>query len=80
MYPDAISGTEIMEYCLLKIFEGQLRLGGRIIMLECKDIPYLIRLYEQFGFNVLEKDYEDGELLQMLKILEEDEIIESKEI
>lgn len=80
MYPDAISGTEIMEYCLAKIFEGQLRLGGRIIMLECKDIPYLIRLYEQFGFNVLEKDYEDGELLQMLKILEEDEIIESKEI
>jgi len=79
MYPDAISGTEIMEYCLAKILEGQLRLGGRIIMLECKDIPYLICLYEQFGFNMLEKDYEDGELLQMLKILEEDEIIEPKE-
>jgi hypothetical protein len=65
---------------LFKIFEGQLRLGGRIIILECKDVPYLIRLYEQFGFNVLEKDYEDGELLQMLKILEEDEIIEPTEI
>lgn len=45
-------------------------------MLECKDIPYLIRLYEKFGFSVLEKEYEKGELLQMIKILEEDEIIE----
>ena len=48
-------------------------------MLECKDIPYLISLYEKFGFNVLEKDYEEGDLLQMIKILEETEIIEIKE-
>lgn len=48
-------------------------------MLECKDIPYLISLYEKFGFNVLEREYEEGELLQMIKILEEDEIIEPKE-
>jgi len=45
-------------------------------MLECKDVPYLINLYEKFGFDVLDKDYEEGELLQMLKVLEEDEIIE----
>ncbi|PUU89345.1 hypothetical protein SAMN04515654_1274 [Halanaerobium congolense] len=76
MYADLISGTEILEYCLAKILEGQARLGGRIIMLECKDVPYLINLYEKFGFDVLDKDYEEGELLQMLKVLEEDEIIE----
>src|SRR6056297_3788509 len=29
-------------------------------------------LYEQFEFNMLEKDCEDGELLQMIKILEDD--------
>jgi len=76
MYSDLIYGTEILEYCLAKIFEGQARLGGRIIMLECKDIPYLIHLYKQFGFDVLDKDYEEGELLQMFKVLEEDEIVE----
>ncbi|SHJ33450.1 hypothetical protein SAMN02745751_02310 [Dethiosulfatibacter aminovorans DSM 17477] len=79
MYPGTISGSEVLEYCLAKILEGQVRLGGRIIMLECKDTPYLVTLYEKFGFNVLEKDYEEGELLQMIKVLEEDEIIESKE-
>lgn len=79
MYPGVISGSEVLEYCLATILEGQARLGGRIIMLECKDIPYLISLYEKFGFNVLEREYEEGELLQMIKILEEDEIIEPKE-
>lgn len=79
MFPGVISGSEILEYRLATILEGQVKLGGRIIMLECKDIPYLISLYEKFGFNVLEKDYEEGDLLQMIKILEETEIIEIKE-
>ena len=49
-------------------------------MLACKDNTYLINLYEKFGLNVLEREYEDGELLQMIKILEEDENIEPKEV
>jgi len=77
MYSDVIKGSEVMEYCLATILEGQSRLGGRIIMLECKDIHYLIKLYEKFGFNLLEKDYNENEFLQMIKILSEDEIIES---
>lgn len=48
-------------------------------MLECKDVPYIISLYESFGFQKLEKEYEEEELLQMIKILEEDEIIEPKD-
>ncbi|MDD3908085.1 MAG: hypothetical protein PHF34_07725 [Bacteroidales bacterium] len=79
LYLNKISGSEVLEYCLATILEGQVRLGGRIIILECKDIPYLVSLYEKFGFNVLEKDYEEDELLQMIKILDEDEIIEPKE-
>jgi len=79
LYQDCISGSEVMEYCLLILFEGQLRLGGRIIMLECKDIPYLISLYESFGFQKLEKEYDEDELLQMIKILDEDEIIEPQD-
>lgn len=79
LYKELISGLEVMEYCLWTIFEGQAVLGGRIIMLECKDIPYIIDLYERFGFQKLEKDYEKGELLQMIKILKDDEIIEQKD-
>ena len=53
-------------------------MGGRIIMLECKDIPYIINLYEKFGFQKLERNYEDDEFLQMIKILDADEIINPK--
>lgn len=79
LYPDTIYGPEVMEYCLATLLEGQVRLGGRISMLECKDIPYLIKLYENFGFQKLEKEYEESELLQMIKILEEDEIIKPQD-
>lgn len=77
-YADKIDGSELMQYCLATILEGQVKLGGRLILLECKNIPYLIAFYKRFGFNVLEKDDNPDELLQMIKILEEDEIIETK--
>ena len=77
LYTGLISGAEIMQYCFITLLKGQASLGGRIVMLECKDLPYIIRLYESFGFQKLEKEYEEGELLQMIKILEDDEIIES---
>lgn len=65
-----------MQYCLSTLLDGQMRLGGRIVMLECKDIPYLISFYEQFGFIKLERDYQGGDLIQLIKILREDEMIE----
>jgi len=75
LYKNSITGFETMQYCLSTVLEGQVRLGGRIIMLECKNIPYLLKFYEKFGFYKIEKNYEDGELLQMIKILQEDEVI-----
>ncbi len=50
MYKNVISGFEVLEYCLATILEGQIFLGGRIILLECKNVPYLISLYGKFGF------------------------------
>jgi len=76
LFKESISGFDVMQYCLSTLLEGQARLGGRIIMLECKNIPYLIGFYEQFGFCKLEKEYEEDELIQMVKILKEDEVIE----
>ena len=39
LYEESITGNEIMQYCLITVLEGQIRLGGRIVMLECKNIP-----------------------------------------
>jgi predicted GNAT family N-acyltransferase len=79
LFKELISGNEIMQYCLSTVFKGQAVLAGRIIMLECKDVPYIINLYKKFGFQKLEKDYDEDEHIQMIKILEEDEIIEPQE-
>ena len=69
-----ISGEEIMQYCFATILEGQLKLGGRIVMLECKNVPYLLEFYKKFGFYVIDKDYKDNELLQLVRIFNEEEI------
>lgn len=79
LFKELISGNEIMQYCLSTVFKGQAVLAGRIIMLECKDAPYIINLYKKFGFQKLEKDYDEDEHIQMIKILEEDEIIEPQD-
>lgn len=75
LYKEEISGFTILQYCLSTILDGQTLLDGRLIKLECKNIPYLISLYEQFGFTKLEKPYEKDELLQFIRILREDDLI-----
>ena len=79
LHEKSINGSEIMQYCLSVLLMGQAILGGRIVMLECKDIAYLTDLYEEFGFQKLERDYAQGELIQMIKVLDEEEIIGSLE-
>lgn len=75
LYSGTLSGSELLEYCLATILEGQVRLGGRIILLECKNKPYLISLYERFGFSILESNNPKDELIQMIKILHDEDII-----
>ncbi|CCJ34297.1 hypothetical protein [Caloramator australicus] len=75
LYKDIIKGDEIMNYCLNTILDGQMCLGGRLIMLECKDVPYLIKFYESYGFRKIERDYKDNELLQFVKILNEKDLV-----
>lgn len=80
IHKEKIKGFEVMQYCFNTILDGQMRLGGRIIMLECKGIPYLIDFSKHFGFVKLERDYQENELLQFIRILQEDELIEKYEI
>ena len=76
-YSGLVTGYELLQYCISTILIGQTKLSGRIIMLECKNIPHLLKLYKDFGFSLIEKDYSKGELLQMIKVLNENELMES---
>ncbi|WP_206076098.1 hypothetical protein [Marinitoga lauensis] len=79
MYSSEITGDEIMQFCFSKILEGQERLGGRIIMLECKDIEYLKNFYRKYGFEMIDKEYKKDELLQFIKLLNEYDLISKSE-
>ncbi len=72
---ESFSGRVLLDYVLSTILIGQKYLAGRIIMLECKDIPYLKDLYQEYGFDLLEKDYSSNDLLTYFRILRENEII-----
>lgn len=76
LYVDKLSGDTVMQYCLSTLFEWQIRLGGRIVMLECNNVSALITFYNRYGFRVIEKEYKPKERLQLIKVIQEDEIIE----
>ena len=77
LYEIDFDGGLLMEYCLSTILNGQAYLGGRLVLIETKgDIDPLTKFYESFDFHKLEENYTEGELVQFIRVLQEDEIME----
>lgn len=64
----SISGNQLMELVLSKVYEVQAMIGGRILFLECEQQQKLISFYERQGFKA-PGTVPSGELLQMYKII-----------
>jgi len=67
-YISSISGSLLLEYALSVISVAEEMVGGRVVYIECRDIPNLISFYEKNGFKVLRSDPDDG-LIQMYCII-----------
>jgi len=59
-YAASISGSLILEYALSAISAAEEYVGGRIVHVECRDIPQVISFYENNSFKVLRRDPNDG--------------------
>jgi hypothetical protein len=79
-YKDLISGDELLKLACDKISEVQQIVGGRLVYIECGDIPKLKRFYLENGFIEFgkrnrDRDEIDGEtgeyLIQMFKYLKQ---------
>ena len=79
-YHQLIRGEELLAIACDTVREAQRILGGKVVYLECEDVPALRRFYEENGFadfgkRMLEGDERDkmkGQyLVQMLKYLGE---------
>ena len=69
-----LSGNDLMDFCLSKVLEGQRILGGRIVMLECKNEPKLIKFYKSIGFVPVTDTPDNNSLLVFNRILRFEEI------
>lgn len=56
---NAINLVCILEEVYAAIAEVRKLVGGRVIILECEDIPSLIQLYERHGFKLIETTEEN---------------------
>lgn len=63
-----ITGQQLLQLAIQKILQSWHLFGGRIILVECLDNPYLRRFYENEGFSFVEKDEKDGLLKYILDI------------
>ncbi|MBR0288965.1 MAG: N-acetyltransferase [Selenomonadaceae bacterium] len=77
-YDKLITGAELLKIACDTVAEGQRIFGGRVVYLECEDVPALINFYErngfvQFGQRVPAGDERDKlknhSLVQLLKYL-----------
>jgi len=58
----------ILEYALSVISTAEEMVGGRVVYVECRDIPQVISFYEDNGFKIFRRDPDDG-LIQMCCII-----------
>ena len=56
-----ISGHELLNLALQKIYEAQKLIGGRIVYVECEDKEKLLSFYDKNDFQLVGKRMLDGD-------------------
>ncbi len=51
LFGNQITGKELLTHCINHILDGVDKLGGRFLLLDCKEDPKLISFYESYGFS-----------------------------
>ena len=67
-YKTMMNGSLVLEYSLSVLLSAEHLVGGRVVYIECRDIPKLINFYANNGFKLLRRDPNDA-LLQMYCII-----------
>lgn len=62
-----ITGRELLGLAMGQILKIRHLIGGRVILVECRDEPHLRRFYEDNGFEFVEQDGRDGLLKYIIE-------------
>lgn len=77
-YDELITGDELLKIACDTVAEGQRIFGGRVVYLECENVPALIKFYERNGFvqfgqrlptSDKRNNFRNHTLIQLLKYL-----------
>ena len=63
-----IDGRKLFNICMETTYAAQKIIGGRFVLLECRDIEKVTSFYKRFSFNFLQYDSQDN-YMQMVKRL-----------
>jgi hypothetical protein len=67
IYKHDISGKTIIDHALSVISAAQEKVGGRIVLIECDNIPKLIEFYTNSGFYIVRED--SDKYIQMVRMI-----------
>lgn len=67
-YKNQINGIEIIEYALNIILQAYEYVGGRFVLVECKNNEKLLSLYSKNSFIKLIKD-DNNSLIQLFRLI-----------
>jgi hypothetical protein len=68
MEAEEVSGKELLDICMSKVYEVHALIGGRYVLIECRDIDKVVDFYCGSGFDLLQSDRSD-EYLQLVRRL-----------
>jgi len=65
------SGTDLLQLAYRKVAEAHRIVGGRILYLECENVPNIIEFYRTNGFNMIEGYQSENGYCMMVKQLKD---------
>ena len=78
LYPDMISGDDLISLACNKVKEAQNIIGGKFVYLECEDNAKLLQFYQRNNFTLFKRrrldsdeqdDFQEKYLLHLIKFL-----------
>ncbi|MDR2568941.1 MAG: hypothetical protein LBD23_01420 [Oscillospiraceae bacterium] len=66
-YKSAISGETVIDRAVSVIGYAQGKVGGRVVLVECENVPYLLDFYKKLGFKAIREDTD--KYVQLIKLI-----------
>jgi len=69
LYKDKIAGSEIIDYAIPLIKDCMKKIGGRVVLVECKNKKKLIEFYKHHDFKILQSTPDSEDMIQLIRII-----------